>query len=79
MAATFDGLGFALIVWVLVVLDRTIGITGQHTIDVWPGSVAVVLLILFSAACFREARRNVDNQVEELVAAIAELRSRPAA
>ena len=75
MAATYDGLGFALVVWILALwlgwsLDFSL-LKGAAKPYVFWVSVALSLVV---AACFHEGSRLVRNQVEELVATLALLK-----
>jgi hypothetical protein len=71
MAATYDGIAFALLVWVVVVAAFTFGwavVPQMH----WTLAVLVVAaLILASLACMREAGRYSEYQIYELVATVA--------
>jgi hypothetical protein len=67
MAATYDGLAFALIVWVIVLVALMI----QRSVSYVIGIPLCIVLVIFAVVCSREASRFVIYQVEELVAAIA--------
>lgn len=75
MAATYDGLGFALVVWIMAIwLGWSLKfplLAGAEISYVFWVSVALGLVV---AACFREGSRLVRNQVEELVATLALLK-----
>ncbi len=74
MAATYDGLAFAVLSWMIIisiakfVLAISLGMTVYLTI--------MILSILALYACMREARRNQEHQVEELVASITVSRNK---
>jgi hypothetical protein len=72
MAATYDGLTFAFIVWIIVLIACMI----QRSVAVVVGLPTSIILAIFAIACMREASRFVTYQVEELVAAIAAVRAR---
>jgi hypothetical protein len=74
MAATYDGVAFALIVWFVVLADCLL-IENQH---LFPNAARLIILTiaLLTVVCFREAERHSNNQIEELVAAIAAKRAK---
>jgi ABC-type phosphate transport system permease subunit len=72
MAATYDGLSFAFIVWVIVLA----GCMFHRSISLLIGVPMTIAFAIFAVACMREASRFVTYQVEELVAAIASKRAR---
>lgn len=76
MAATYDGMVTALLLWVVVVFLWWFGggVTPALPLKI---ALPLILALLFLAfICSREAARFVRNQVEELVATIAFERSR---
>jgi hypothetical protein len=74
MAATCDGLFVGTILWAVVFSSLTFW--PQHIYSYVHGAAAVVVLALCATACYREAGRYVEYQIEELVAAIATEKSR---
>ena len=76
MAATYDGVGFALIVWFIVLAHCLLIL--DNPLKPYPTVALVIILAvaLMSAACFKEASRYTKYQFEELVAAIAANRAR---
>jgi hypothetical protein len=76
MAATYDGLAFAFILWTLAILSSIIGRGAHPFIPIWFGISLIVVLVAFALACFREAQRFVRFQIEELVASISAVKSR---
>jgi hypothetical protein len=72
MAATYDGIGFALILWIVV-----LGVKSWVQPSMPPLLTVVLLLtlVVLAYACFREAARFVNFQMEELVATIAAQRA----
>jgi hypothetical protein len=76
MAATLDGVVVALLVWVLVLVACMFGCGGAQPISVGIGFVAILVLIISALACSHEAGRFVEYQIEELVGAVAAMRSR---
>jgi hypothetical protein len=75
MAATYDGMVSAFIVWMLVILSCMFGLGGSPSIDA-SGYIVVAALVLSAIACSREAGRLVDYQMEELVASVAAMRDK---
>jgi hypothetical protein len=75
MAATYDGMVSALIVWILTIGACILGLAGTRPMSVQVGLLLLGLLVLCVIACSREAARLVDYQMEELVASIAALRT----
>lgn len=73
MAATYDGLAFALVVWMVVLIAVTLGagVAEDKRPSWWVTGPVVALLALAVAACLHEARRFMKYQVEDLVAALA--------
>jgi hypothetical protein len=76
MAATYDGLAVALLLWLVLLLRWLIGFEGVATLPAWVLVPAILLLALLAWGCFAEAGRYTENQVEEIVASIAAERSR---
>ena len=77
MAATYDGVPFALIVWFIVLADCLL--RGSKFDPIFDPIYILALLIiaaLMSAACFHEASRYIHHQIENLVASIAEKRAK---
>ncbi|MDM8523079.1 hypothetical protein QUF80_06865 [Desulfococcaceae bacterium HSG8] len=71
MAATYDGLSVAVFSWAIVIGMWCSGVGANSKPDLISGSGVVLILILMSFACLREAERYVRYQNEELVATIA--------
>lgn len=72
MAATYDGLGMALVVWLLVVGAWFIGIGGiSPKLNAWTAVPLGLILGILALVCWREAERYKRYQVEELVATLA--------
>jgi hypothetical protein len=68
MAATYDGVAFALIVWFIVF---------AHCLDFNLETVALLIIVAFmSVVCFHEASRYIHHQRENLVATITEKRAK---
>ena len=78
MAATYDGLAIALMLWALAFLACAFGVGGANLIDGWMAYPTTAVLVVASVACIREANRYVDYQIEELVASVAAIRGRRA-
>jgi len=76
MAATYDGLATASIIWAFVFLIWSLGLGVSSQIRLAFGIPTIVFLLLVSYFCLREANRFVRNQVEELVATVAVMRSK---
>lgn len=72
MSATYDGLMVAIGVWVAVIGCLIFGFGGAQRVDPTLGSIAILALLVSAWACWREATRNLDNQIDELVATVAE-------
>lgn len=75
MAATYDGLCISILLWCVYFIISSSEALGN---DTWPlnlGLLISFILILFSAACMREASRYVDYQIEDVVATIAAIRA----
>jgi hypothetical protein len=72
MSATYDGLMVAIGVWVAVIGCLMFGLGGAERVDPRLGSIAILALLVSAWACWREATRNLDNQIDELVATVAE-------
>jgi hypothetical protein len=75
MAATYDGVAIALVVWAATLVGCAFGVAGAKPIDKWLALPLTLVLLVCAVACSREAGRFVDYQVEELVASIAADRS----
>jgi hypothetical protein len=76
MSATYDGLVIALVIWAAVIGSLSFGVGGAQHVDHGPGLAAIVVLLILVWACWGEAGRYVDYQIEELVASIAEQHKR---
>ena len=76
MAATYDGVAFALIVWFVVLADCLLRIKINDGLFPTAALFIILTVALLSLACFREARRYMNYQIEELVAAIAAKRAK---
>jgi hypothetical protein len=76
MAATYDGLGFALILWISVVAMSLFEMGPLKDLGCTAGIAALVVLLFAMLATFREAERVWTYQIEELVAAIAAYRNK---
>lgn len=75
MAATYDGVAIALVVWALAFGACAYGLGGATPITKWIGLPVALALLVAAVACSREAGRYVNYQVEELVASIAARRN----
>lgn len=71
MAATYDGLVIALVVWAIVIGAGALGFAGAPPIAPWIAIVTLLTLGISIAACWGEASRYIDFQIEELVASVA--------
>lgn len=71
MAATYDGLALATIIWIAVFFNWCLGYGLSEKLDWKVGAIVILLLAFTSKSCMREAGRYVNYQVEELVASIA--------
>jgi len=76
MAATYDGMVTALILWAVVVFIWWLGIGITPSLSFKIALPVIIALLFLAFICSREASRFVRNQVEELVATIAFERSR---
>ena len=76
MAATYDGVAFALIVWFVVLADCLLRIKINDGLFPTAALFIILTVALLSLACFREARRYMNYQIEEFVAAIAAKRAK---
>jgi hypothetical protein len=76
MAASYDGVTIALLVWAGVVVSCGLGFGGARRIDTSLALPGTLILLIAAVACSREAGRYVKYQVEELVASIAAARAR---
>jgi hypothetical protein len=72
MAATYDGIAFAMILWIVA-----LGVKSwvQPSMPPVLSVVLLLTLVVLTYACFREAARFVNFQMEELVATIAAQRA----
>jgi hypothetical protein len=75
MAATYDGMVTALLVWILTIAACVLGLGNSPPIPITVGLTTVIALAASALACSREAGRYVDYQMEELVASIAASRN----
>lgn len=74
MAATYDGLAFAMLSWLIVISIAKFFLALPLN---QPLYVIIMLSLIFIIyACMREARRNQNHQVEELVASITVSRNK---
>ena len=76
MAATYDGLSVALLLWSVTLINWMAGFGVGSRLSLTFGLPAIILLIVMSRVCIKESRRLVRNQAEELVASVAAQRSR---
>jgi hypothetical protein len=76
MAATYDGLAIALLVWLVVFIFWLTGFGVASPLNPFIGIPIIVALAGMAFRCFMESGRLVSNQREELVATIAVQRSR---
>lgn len=75
MAATYDGLVVALVVWAVAVILCVFGVGySSSRVDPAFGVPAAILLLIAARMCAVEAGQYVDNQMEEIVASIAAVR-----
>jgi hypothetical protein len=72
MSATYDGLGIAILVWLLVIVGCIYGVGDAQPLNSAPGIVSCLALLVSAIACWGEAGRYIDYQMEELVACLAE-------
>lgn len=73
LAATYDGLATALLIWLLALADLTFGVFGE-TLFHWYTGVSIGLFVaLLVYICQREAGRYVKYQIEDIVASLATL------
>lgn len=71
MSATYDGVFLSLITWALT-LGYLVFINRELVdIDKYWGSGLIIFLIIAALSCIREAKRNLFNQVEEIIAIAA--------
>lgn len=75
MAATYDGVVIALVVWAAAFIACAFGVGGAKPIDKWVALPVALALSIAAVACSREAGRYEKYQVEELVASIAARRT----
>ena len=71
MAATYDGMAVALMIWALVIGAWCLGIGPQSKLAPAAGIGLIIILVLISIACSREAGRYAQYQREELAATMA--------
>jgi len=76
MAATYDGIAISMALWALLILAGSFGWGIKSFVNWTVGVPLAIVLLLFGAACLREASRFVRYQVEELVASVAAARDR---
>ncbi|MGK7876594.1 MAG: hypothetical protein AB4426_25860 [Xenococcaceae cyanobacterium] len=76
MAATYDGVAVATVVWIAVFFSWCLGDGLEERLDWKVGAIVILLLAFVSKSCMREAGRYVNYQVEELVASIAAQRAK---
>ncbi len=72
MAATYDGLATALIVWLIIVIVWSLGLWDINPkLNLFTGITLGGTLVLLTITCWREAERYKRYQIEELVATLA--------
>ena len=71
MAATYDGLAFAILMWGLVSASFSFGWATPAILEIRLGWFGIASSLLAAWACLREAARYTEYQVYELVAATA--------
>ncbi len=71
LAAAYDGLGCALLSWLLILILWACNLFATPAPALPLTIITALLLLLASAACFREADRHTTYQVEDAVASIA--------
>ncbi|WP_019502885.1 hypothetical protein [Pseudanabaena sp. PCC 6802] len=77
MAATYDGLATALIVWLIIVIAWSLGLWGINPkLNPFTGITLCGTLVLLTITCWREAERYKRYQIEELVATLAYQKSK---
>ena len=76
MAATYDGLSAAILMWIVVLIAWQFGSSSTPPPGRWIFILNVSLSIIMVVICLREAGRYVEYQMEELVATISSERSR---
>jgi hypothetical protein len=76
MAAMYDGMVTALLLWAVVVFLWWIGVGSMSALPLKIALPLILALLFLAFICSREAARFLRNQVEELVATIAFERSR---
>lgn len=74
MAATYDGLAFVILSWIIIVSFARFVLAFSLSLITY--IIIMILLILVLYACMREARRNQEHQVEELIASITVSRNK---
>jgi hypothetical protein len=78
MAATYDGLAVALLLWSLLLTCWAFGWVGSQRLPLGIVIPVVPITLLLARGCLAEADRYSENQAEELVASIAAERCRAA-
>lgn len=76
LAATFDGMFSALLIWAAVAVAWANGLNGVQPLPGWTGYWVAASLIALAYVCLSEADRYFNNQAEELVATVAAHRGR---
>jgi putative cofactor-binding repeat protein len=76
MAATYDGLAIALLLWAILLVKWWFGFDSGPKLSPALAIFAIIALVFLSVGCFAEGGRYVEFQVEELVASVAAERSR---
>lgn len=71
MAATYDGLAFAILIWGAVAASFTFGWGAPAMLELSVGLFATVSSVFAAWGCLREAARYAEYQIYELVAATA--------
>lgn len=74
MAATYDGLAVALLVWAFVFIHWSTGYGITTKLNSFTGVAIIIALLGMAYRCFMESERLVENQREELVATIVVLK-----
>jgi hypothetical protein len=69
--ATYDGVAFALILWIPVVIFGMFRVGPSSPLNLWFGIFVSVALVGFAWMCIHEANRYTKYQLDELVAAMA--------
>ncbi len=71
MAATYDGVAVAVMIWAMVIGAWCLGLGPQSKLALSVGGGLIIILVLISIACSREAGRYAQYQREELAATMA--------